>query len=166
MTTAENPQQIRQEIEQTRADLSITLDEIGDRVSPGRIVQRRKDRVRGRWDDLRTRVMGSAPVGATSSGLSSVSEKGSSMGQAISNAPGQVSNAASSAGSSISSAASSAAGTVSSAASSVAETASNAPDQLKQQAQGRPLVAGAVALGAGLLAAAQIPPSKAEQQAG
>jgi uncharacterized protein YjbJ (UPF0337 family) len=53
-------QELRRDIEQTREDLGGTLDAIGDRVSPGRIVKRRTDRVRDAFSSVRESVMGSA----------------------------------------------------------------------------------------------------------
>ena len=52
-------QELRGDIEHTREDLGETLDAIGERVSPGRIVQRRKDRVRHAISSARESVMGS-----------------------------------------------------------------------------------------------------------
>ena len=40
-----NTASLRQEIEGTRSDLGETLDAIGDRVSPGRVIERRKNRM-------------------------------------------------------------------------------------------------------------------------
>jgi hypothetical protein len=57
--------ELRRDIEVTRADLGNTLDAIGDRVSPSRIVERRKNRVRRAFGSLREQVMGSdAPPAA------------------------------------------------------------------------------------------------------
>jgi len=56
----QDTEELKREIEDTRADMSETLDAIGDRVSPGRIVQRRKNRVSASIQDLRYRVMGTA----------------------------------------------------------------------------------------------------------
>jgi uncharacterized protein YjbJ (UPF0337 family) len=53
-------QELRGDIEHTREDLGETLDAIGERVSPGRIVQRRKARVRHAFSSARESVMGSA----------------------------------------------------------------------------------------------------------
>lgn len=52
--------QLRREIESTRSDLGETLDAIGDRLSPGRMMERRKNRVVGSLQSVRERVMGSA----------------------------------------------------------------------------------------------------------
>ena len=48
----QNADQLKREIADTRNDLGNTLDAIGDRVSPSRVIQRRKNRVTGiipRW---------------------------------------------------------------------------------------------------------------------
>jgi ElaB/YqjD/DUF883 family membrane-anchored ribosome-binding protein len=52
--------ELRQDIEVTRGELGETLDAIGDRVSPGRMIERRKNRVFEGLRDIRDRVMGSA----------------------------------------------------------------------------------------------------------
>ena len=57
---AEVSQEVRQDIERIRDDLDTTLDALGERVSPRRIAQRRKDAVRTRVTRVRTAVMGSA----------------------------------------------------------------------------------------------------------
>ena len=51
---------LKQEIEGTRSDLSETLDAIGDRVSPGRVIERRKNRMVRSVESLRHQVMGTA----------------------------------------------------------------------------------------------------------
>ena len=57
------------EIEQTRAALSRDLDELGDKVSPQRVMERRTEAVKGRMGSLREKVMGSVPsVGSGSGG--------------------------------------------------------------------------------------------------
>ena len=75
---AARPEELRREIAETRDDLGTTLDAIGDRVSPGRIVDRRRAAVRERFTDLRYTVMGradqvtSAVGGAASSATDAV----------------------------------------------------------------------------------------------
>jgi ElaB/YqjD/DUF883 family membrane-anchored ribosome-binding protein len=54
----QSPEELKQEIESTRSDLGETLDAIGDRVSPGRVIERRTNRVRLAVGGLRDRVMG------------------------------------------------------------------------------------------------------------
>ena len=52
--------ELRQEIADTRGDLGETLDAIGDRVSPGRMIERRKNRLANGLHQMRDRVMGTA----------------------------------------------------------------------------------------------------------
>ena len=54
--------ELRDEIERTRADLGETMDAIGDRVSPGRIIERRKNRMTNAVQAVRERVMGEAEM--------------------------------------------------------------------------------------------------------
>lgn len=117
----QEPQQIRQTIQDTRADMGATIDEIQDRVSPQRVVAERKQRVRDRWESVRSRVMGSTPSPGNSTGSATIAD--------------------------------------------VKEGVQQAPEQVRQQTEGNPLVAGALAFGAGVLAASLLPPSKAEQAA-
>jgi ElaB/YqjD/DUF883 family membrane-anchored ribosome-binding protein len=56
----QSAEELRREIEYTREDLGETLDAIGDRVSPGRIVERRKNKVVNGLTSVRDRVMGTA----------------------------------------------------------------------------------------------------------
>jgi len=56
----QSAEELRRDIEYTREDLSETLDAIGDRVSPGRMVERRKNRVMNGFYSVRDRVMGTA----------------------------------------------------------------------------------------------------------
>lgn len=54
----ESTTELTSEIQRTRTDLSETLDAIGDRVSPGRMVERRKNRMTSGVRAMRDRVMG------------------------------------------------------------------------------------------------------------
>jgi ElaB/YqjD/DUF883 family membrane-anchored ribosome-binding protein len=54
----QSAEQLRREIEYTRGDLGETLDAIGDRLSPGRMMERRRNRVRSGLQTVRERVMG------------------------------------------------------------------------------------------------------------
>ena len=56
----ESAEELRRDIEETRGGLTETLDAIGDRVSPGRVIERRKNRMVQSVQSLRDRVMGSA----------------------------------------------------------------------------------------------------------
>ena len=54
----ESAAELRQEIEQTRQNMTATVDAIGDRVVPGRILERRKNRILASLDSARSSVMG------------------------------------------------------------------------------------------------------------
>jgi len=56
----ETTEELRREIELTRSDLGETLDAIGDRVSPGRVIERRKNRMSNGMRSMVDRVMGKA----------------------------------------------------------------------------------------------------------
>jgi hypothetical protein len=56
----ERTEELRREIESTRDNLGGTLDAIGDRVSPGRIIERRKNRISGGLRSVSDKVMGKA----------------------------------------------------------------------------------------------------------
>jgi len=62
----ERTEELRREIESTRGDLGETLDAIGDRVSPGRIIERRKNRITGGVRSMSDKVMGKAHDAGTS----------------------------------------------------------------------------------------------------
>jgi gas vesicle protein len=70
-------EELRSDIERNRADLGQTLDAIGDRISPGRMVTRQRNRMTEGWRSLRYRVMGTVDDATTSvSGTaSSVADK-------------------------------------------------------------------------------------------
>ena len=52
--------EVRADIEDTRRDMSDTIDAIADRTSPRRIVDRRRQAVANGWRSVRERVMGRA----------------------------------------------------------------------------------------------------------
>jgi len=54
----QEPEELRADIDRRREDLGDTLDAIGDRVSPGRIIERRRNRMTDGMRSLRERVMG------------------------------------------------------------------------------------------------------------
>ena len=64
------------DIEATRADLSRNIDELSDKVSPQRVVERRKEAARNSLSSVREKIMGSADnakskAGGAGSGVSS-----------------------------------------------------------------------------------------------
>lgn len=55
-----NPDQIRADIEVTRDELGRDVDALADKVSPPKILERQKTRLRQRFDGVKERVMGAA----------------------------------------------------------------------------------------------------------
>jgi len=139
----QSAEEVREDIERVRGDLGDTLDAIGDRVSPRRMVQRRTGRVRDRFTSLRETVMGSAEYGraAITDRAGGLTSSGKDGAHALTDRLG-------------------------SAASTVGEQASEAPQIVRRQTQGNPIAAGLVAFGGGLLLASILPATEPERQVG
>ena len=145
MTTASDPDEIRQQIELTQASISQDVDALSEKITPGRIVERRVERARDTATRLKDKVMGTHPGGDT--GLHTGARNA---GDRVSDT---ASAAVSSAGSSVQDAASSTAG-------AVQET----PAAVRRQTRGNPLAAGLIAFGAGWLVSSLLPASRREQE--
>lgn len=143
--SSQDPEEIRAEIERTRAHLSNNVDQIGRTVSPSNVVQRQKDKARGAISDLKDRVMGSDDddryygstyrTGDDESRLAGAQQRLHEAGDSLATARDQAGQAI-----------------------------SNAPQNIRRQAQGNPFAAGLVAFGVGALAASLIPSSQREQR--
>lgn len=75
------------DIDATRANLSRDIDELTDKVSPGRVVERRKQAAKGRLGSVRDKVMGAVPTNGSGS-------SGGGVGSKVSGAAGSVSDSA------------------------------------------------------------------------
>lgn len=64
----ERTEELRRDIEDTRDRMSVTLDAIGDRVSPGRVAERRWNNVRQATNKARESVMGRPRAAASGIG--------------------------------------------------------------------------------------------------
>src|SRR4051794_757633 len=60
MTTTNDPDQIRAEIERTRASLSEDVNALADDVNPKTVARRQKEKVTGAFGRAKDKVMGSA----------------------------------------------------------------------------------------------------------
>jgi hypothetical protein len=76
--------ELRRQIDRQRSDLGHDLEVLGDRVSPGRMVERRKDAMRSSMTRARDRVMGVAE-----SATSRMSDTAQGIGDTVSGAPAQ-----------------------------------------------------------------------------
>jgi Protein of unknown function (DUF3618) len=163
MTSSDDPDRIRREIEHTQANLSTDVNALTEKVTPSRIVARRVDRAKAVGRRLSDRVMGSNdpydPYYGTStgSGRHAVTDTARS-------ASANVSDTARSASANVSDAASSAASTISDTASSAVAAVQDAPQAVRRQTQGNPLAAGVIAFGAGWLISSLLPASRQEQR--
>lgn len=155
--TTDDPDRLRREIEYTQRNLSTDVDLLAEKVTPGRIVQRRVGRARRAMTTMRDRVMGTA-----SDGMSTASNQ---LGGAASSVRQGASSAASSVTEGAQSMASSVSDTASNVASTVAETASQTPQAIRRGTEGNPLAAGLIAFGAGWLLSSLVPASRQEEQA-
>lgn len=135
MTSSDDPDLIRRDVERTQAELRSDIDALAAKVTPGRIVERRVDRARataGRWKES---VMGNHPGTTVRTGTHHDGD-------------GRMREAAASANE---------------AAQRATDTAGRAPAAARRQTQGNPLAAGLIAFGAGWLVSSMLPSSSREQ---
>ena len=127
--------QLRRDAQLHREQMGDTLEAIGDRLSPERIVERRKEAVGQRLRSVKEAVMGSPDY----------DEHGGNGDCLI----GRAQSVASSAGGAVQTA---------------TEQVQQAPQAIAAQARGNPIAAGIVAFGIGALFATVLPKSQAEQR--
>lgn len=140
---AEEPDQIRDDIELTRARLAHDVDRLADKTSPSRIAQRRWSGTKARMRNVSDRVMGTAR------------DNGGSLKDKAGDAAGTVRDKAGDV-----------AGTVKDTAGDVAEQVREMPAAVNRQTQGNPIAAGLIAFGAGMLVASLLPVTELERRAG
>lgn len=85
MTTTNNPDELRAEIEQTRANLSQNVNALGEAVTPGSIARRQADKAKGAAAGVKDRVLGTAESHASTLG-DRASGVGDSVGGSLGNA--------------------------------------------------------------------------------
>jgi hypothetical protein len=96
MTVSNDPDEIRADIERTRAELSDDVDALADTANPKNIAKRQATRVMEAAVGVREHVMGSAAdatdtaAAAVGDAREAVAEKASAVGDAVSSAPSQV----------------------------------------------------------------------------
>lgn len=141
MSTSD-PDEIRENIERTREELSHDVDTLGDRVSPSHIAGRQKDKMQARVHRVKERVMGTAHDTMDSAGSTThdMADRGRETAASVADSARHT-------------------------ASSVADSVGSAPRAVRERTEGNPLVAGLVAFGVGLAVASLIPASRSEQRA-
>lgn len=152
-----DPDQIRADIERTRAELGRDVDALAEKVSPTKAVSRQTDRVRSGLINVKENIMGSA-------------DDYRSGGHA--DEQGRMDRFADTAGEYAHDAAEGArhyAGEAQTRAQVMAHDAStavqHAPAEIRRRTRGNPLAAGLVAFGAGMLLGSLAPSTRAEQRA-
>jgi gas vesicle protein len=155
MTTSNDPDEIRADIERTRATLSNDVDDLAESVKPKSVAQRQVDKVKDAAGSLKDRVMGSDDDDYSSS----------TVGDKASAAKDAVADRAYAAKDAVADKAYAARDTVSEKASDAADAVREAPTTLKRKAQGNPLAAGVIAFGLGMLVSSLIPSSEKERRA-
>ncbi|BFV60948.1 hypothetical protein KCMC57_up60520 [Kitasatospora sp. CMC57] len=142
------PDQLRAEVEARRAHLAHNVDLLADRVAPGRVAHRTSQAAHRRLTGIKERVMGSAhDTTADRTGTGSIGDRAGQIGGTAKETTTQMT------------------ATVKDTAAGIGEAVQDAPSQVRRRTQGSPLAAGIMAFGAGLLAAALLPTSQAEEQA-
>src|SRR5215212_6627732 len=121
MTTSNDPDEIRADIERTRATLSNDVDDLAQSAKPQAVAGRQVDKVKDAAGSVKDRVMGSDED--DSGALGTVTDKASAAGDAVADK------------------AYAAKDTVSEKASEAADVVREAPTTVKRKAQGNPLAA-------------------------
>ena len=127
--------QLKLDAQHQRARMGDTLEAIGDRLSPERIVERRKAAVSRRLRSVKEAVMGSPDYDEFDSSGSGLRDRAQGMASSASDA-----------------------------LQSATQQVQQAPQAIAAQARGNPLAAGVVAFGLGALFATVLPRTRTEQQ--
>jgi hypothetical protein len=158
MTTSNDPDQIRADIERTRAALSDDVDDLAESVLPKNVAQRQVDKVKEAASSVKERVMGSDDDDYSASAVGTVSDKASSAKEAVADGAYAAKDA-------VADRAYAARDTVSEKASDAREAVRQTPRRMRRKAQGNPLAAGVIAFGLGMLVSSLIPSTEKEREA-
>jgi Protein of unknown function (DUF3618) len=147
MTTSNDPDEIRADIERTRATLSNDVDDLAETVKPQSVARRQVDKVKEAVGGVKERVMGSDEDDYSNAAVGTVADKTSTPREAVADK------------------ALAAKDTVSEKASGARMAVRRAPTTVKRKAQGNPLAAGVIAFGLGMLVSSLMPPTQKEREA-
>jgi gas vesicle protein len=152
--TDQHIEQLRSEAAAHRQSIATDLELMGDRVSPGRIAERRKAKIRERVSGLRNTVFGTSERSRTAGSYSSYAQA-----TATPSSPGQSYEGRSHQGEGNGQSLSDRAG------GAVDAVKDHTPDSLGEVTEGNPFGAAVVGFGIGMLAASLLPSSPDEQRA-
>jgi hypothetical protein len=134
---ADRTEELREDIERQRQSIGYTVDQIQNRVSPGRITARGRHRVRRWFIDTKDQVMGNDQSDYPWERWSrDLSEKAGDMSEQAADTMSEVK-----------------------------ETVGEAPAKLRQKTRGNPMAVGLIAFGGGMLAGTLLPESNIEGRA-
>lgn len=140
MTSHDDADAIRTDIERTRAELSHNVDTLTETANPKNVAGRQVDKVKGAAHSVREHLMGSPDDPADTGRLGEATD-------AVADKANELKHRASTA------------------SDAVAGNAAEAPRQLRQKTRGNPLAAGLIAFGIGYLISSAIPSTEREQRA-
>lgn len=140
--------ELRREAAMERDRMGDTLEAIGDRLSPERMVERRRAAVGRTWYRVRTSVMGSPDYEEPATARMREQARGTAQSAMDTAKEG----------------AQTAADTAKQAAQGVQRGIQQTPETIKEQAAGNPIAAGLVAFGTGMLLASLLPKSQTEER--
>jgi hypothetical protein len=130
-------EELREDIERQRQSIGYTVDQIQNRVSPGRITARGRHRVRRWFIDTKDQLMGNDQTDYPWERWSrDLSEKAGDMSEHAADAMSEAK-----------------------------EAVSDAPAKLRQKTRGNPMAVGLIAFGGGMLAGTLLPESNIEGRA-
>jgi Protein of unknown function (DUF3618) len=158
VTTSNDPDEIRADIERTRAALSDDVDDLAESVKPKNVAGRQVGKVKEAASNIKDRVMGSDDDDYSGSAVGTVGDKASSAKEAVADKAYAAKDA-------VADRAYAAKDTVSDKASDAREAVRQAPSRMKRRAQGNPLAAGVIAFGLGMLVSSLIPSTEKEREA-
>jgi len=147
MTTSNDPDEIRADIERTRAALSDDVDELAESVKPKNVAQRQVSKIKEAASNVKERVMGSDDDDYSDSAIGTVADRASWAKGAVADKAYGTRH------------------TVGEKASEAREAVRQAPRRVKRTAQGNPLAAGVIAFGLGMLVSSMIPSTEKEREA-
>ena len=147
MTTSNDPDEIRADIERTRATLSDDVDDLAESVKPKNVAGRQVGKVKEAASNLKDRVMGSDDDDYSGSAVGTVSDRAYAAKDAVSDRAYAAKDA------------------VTEKASEAGDAVRQAPATMKRKTQGNPLAAGAIAFGLGMLLSSLIPSTEKEREA-
>lgn len=169
--TQQTPDEIRRDIEETRARLSSDVDAVAEKVSPAAAMDRQKNRIKDGLSNMKDKIMGTdddQPIGTATYGTAYGEDQGPSRTEQLRD---QVGGTLEDAGQNAKQVAHDVQRKAGEFGENVRDTAqdagrklADAPAAVQRKTRGNPLAAGLIAFGAGMLLAGLVPASRKEQE--